>query len=169
MTVEDRFSYGGLAVRAVWCAGPWRPDAALVRQCSGLCFDERGRMLLVSADGQRWALPGGHPEPGETLEAVLEREVWEEACARVTALAFLGCQRIHESAGGQSAPVYYQARFWARVALEPFEPRHETVERRLLAPADVPALLGWGESPILAHLLRLAAARECARGQESAR
>lgn len=166
--IQDRFIYAGRTVLAVWCSAPWRPEIALVRQCSGLCFDEAGHLLLVSGDGQHWALPGGHLEPGEALEDTLCREVREEACARVGAMAYLGCQRIHEEADGQALPVYYQARFWARVVLDPFAPRHEIVQRRLVTPDQAARLLGWGESPILAHLLSLTTGleRRAPRGGE---
>lgn len=52
--------------------------------CGTLSFDERGRLLLVRPIGRKkWAIPKGHAEPGETLEAAACRETYEEARATV--------------------------------------------------------------------------------------
>jgi len=158
-TITDAFVYAGRQVRAVWRPAPWRPPRELTTQCSGLCFTAQGQVVLVSQNGRSWALPGGHPEPGETLEEAFGREVREEACAQVVQLVYLGCQRIHESDGGIESPVYYQTRFWARVALDDFEPQYEIAQRLLVAPERVRGVLGWS-SPILDHLLALAHACE---------
>ncbi|MEN6478687.1 MAG: NUDIX hydrolase [Anaerolineales bacterium] len=154
--IVDVFCYAGQRVRATWCPAPWRPPLSLVSQCSGLCYTADGQMVLVSKDGCVWALPGGHLEADETLEQALRREVREEVCATITDLAYLGCQQIEEA----GAHAYYQARFWARLALDPFAPAYEIAARRVLAPEDVPAMLGW-HSSILTHLLMLAA--DCAQ------
>ena len=153
--IADTFEYAGRQVRAVWCPAPWRPPRALTTQCSGLCYTADGRAVLVSQDGRSWALPGGHPEPGETLEEAFCREVREEACAQVLQHVYLGCQRIHESDGATEMPIYYQTRFWARLALDAFVPLHETAHRLLVAPGEVRETLGWS-SAILDHLLDLA-------------
>jgi 8-oxo-dGTP diphosphatase len=57
--------------------------------CAGAVVrDDDGRLLLVRrghppAEGT-WSLPGGHVEPGETLEAAAAREVLEETGLVVT-------------------------------------------------------------------------------------
>lgn len=57
-----------------------------------------GRLLLIRrGDSGKWALPGGTLEWGETLRSSIERELFEEAGARVSQLG--------ELVGVYSAPV----------------------------------------------------------------
>lgn len=109
-------------------------------QASGVCFTDTGQIVLVSGGDERWGLPGGHPETGETIEEALVREVWEEACAVVESAVYLGAQRVDDPA--ESAP-YYQTRWWARVRVLEFKPEFEIRERRLIAPEDLVATLNW--------------------------
>jgi 8-oxo-dGTP diphosphatase len=54
------------------------------------CRDPRGRLLLVSkrAAPGVFYLPGGKPEPGESAEACVRREVREELGVELVALRF---------------------------------------------------------------------------------
>jgi ADP-ribose pyrophosphatase YjhB (NUDIX family) len=140
----ERIDWEGRTVTATWQPPPFRPSRRLTTQALGLCFTADGQIVLVTGDGEHWTLPGGHPEPGETLEAALAREVAEEACARVVESVYLGCQRVDDPQRTDGPALYYQARFWARVELDPFVPRHETSARRLVAPDDLLAALAWG-------------------------
>jgi len=71
-------------VAALLCRGPWV-----------LC--------LRRAPGERhagaWEFPGGKVEPGETREAALARELWEELELRIEAPAFLGTVQGHRDGG----------------------------------------------------------------------
>ena len=150
-----------------WLPAPFRPPRELTTQSYGVCFTEDGQIVLVSTDGAYWNLPGGHPEGDETLEEALAREVWEAACAEVTACEYLGCQRVEDPGSPDGLTVYYQARFWARVHLGPFAPQFERLHRRLVAPEKFLATLGWGDAPMARPILELALACEaCHRSED---
>jgi hypothetical protein len=68
--------------------------------------------------------------------------VLEEACARVLACSYIGCQRVEELDGDAAA--YYQTRFWARVELRPFTREHEMTGRRLVETGEFLSTLFWG-------------------------
>ncbi|MFJ8082260.1 NUDIX domain-containing protein [Streptomyces sp. NPDC096205] len=61
---------------------------------AALLVDDDGRYLLHLRDAHKnidsagqWGLPGGHPEPGESLDETIARELVEEAGLRVADLA----------------------------------------------------------------------------------
>jgi ADP-ribose pyrophosphatase YjhB (NUDIX family) len=141
----------GARYRVSWFDPPFRPPPANTTQALGLCFTHDAQIVLVTWNDVDWTLPGGTIEPGETLEQTLAREVWEEACARVRACAYIGCQRVEHL--DDDRPTYYQTRFWARVELEPFVAAHEMTARRLVTPGEFRDTLFWGRERTAALIL----------------
>ena len=137
--------------RVSWFDPPFRPPQTETTQALGICFTHDSQIVLVTWNDTDWTLPGGTIEPGETLEQTLTREVWEEACARVRACAYIGCQRIEHL--DDDRPAYYQTRFWARVDLEPFVAAHEMTARVLVSPDQFRDTLFWGRERTAALIL----------------
>jgi len=78
-------------------------------------------LLMANLTSRGWDLPGGHVEPGESLEEAVRREVFEETKATMGPLYLLGYQRLRllgkKPASYRSPyPDAYQAFYWARVA-----------------------------------------------------
>lgn len=66
--------------------------------------DAQGRLLLVhDRDSERWTLPGGIIEPGETPADAAVREVWEETQLLVTLTRIVavvggpGCETVYRN------------------------------------------------------------------------
>jgi ADP-ribose pyrophosphatase YjhB (NUDIX family) len=140
----ERIEWEGRTVTATWQPPPFRPSRRLTTQALGLCFTGDGKIVLITGDSENWTIPGGHPQSDETLDAALVRAVREAASARVIESHYIGCQRVDDPQRTDGPALYYQARFWARVELDPFAPRHAGSARRLVAPDDFLANLAWG-------------------------
>ena len=81
-------------------SAPGQPHGA-----NAFCVTADGEVVLISSDGQRWGWPGGRPEPGESWEQTLRREIMEEACATVTRARLLGFVRGRCVSGREQGPV----------------------------------------------------------------
>jgi 8-oxo-dGTP pyrophosphatase MutT (NUDIX family) len=137
-------------------AAGWMPPTQLVTQALGLCFTAEGLVVMVTWDGRQWSFPGGTVEDGESVEQALVREVAEEACARVVRCQYLASQHVADPLNPDGVPSYYQTRWWARVELDPWQPRHEMTGRRLVPPDQVLDTLSWQRKEIAHRLLHLA-------------
>ena len=75
-----------------WTGAPvTRQPDRLRASASAVIFDEAGRVLLMlRSDNQRWGIPGGGAEIGESIAQTVTREVREETGLRVSARRIIG-------------------------------------------------------------------------------
>ena len=92
---------------------------------------------MVSSDGERWELPGGRPEGDEDWRETMEREVLEEACARVEEASLLGFSKGVCVRGPEEGLVLIRSLWSAVVCLKRWEPRYEISHRLLLVPSTM--------------------------------
>jgi 8-oxo-dGTP pyrophosphatase MutT (NUDIX family) len=95
-----------------------------------------GLVVLVTNDGVAWDIPAGRPEQGETLRQTLDREMLEETCGRVTDARLLGYSRGLCVRGHEQGLILVRSFWLATIELDPWEPRYEMTQRRLVTPAD---------------------------------
>ena len=99
-----------------------------------LCVRD-GRLLGVRSHGRdRFYLPGGKPEPGETHEQALVREVREEIGVRLSDVrpAFT----VRAPAHGQPNGTYVTMHCFHAASTDDPQPAREIAELTWLAPAD---------------------------------
>ncbi|MCD4753712.1 MAG: NUDIX domain-containing protein [Anaerolineaceae bacterium] len=67
-------------------------DGSLAVGCSASIFDttQQKVLLIRRADNDRWAVPGGYMEPGESLSEACKREVLEETGLTVKIQRLIG-------------------------------------------------------------------------------
>jgi ADP-ribose pyrophosphatase YjhB (NUDIX family) len=132
-------------------APPGQPHGA-----NAFCVTTDGEVVLISQDGSRWGWPGGRPEPGESWEDTLRREMLEEACATVTGARLLGFVRSRCLAGHEEGLVLVRSIWRAQVSLLPWQPEHEIPFRRVVPVHDLARHL-WmedGAEPIYSRAAR---------------
>jgi len=119
-----------------WCSPFTAPDGT-PHGANGLCVTADGCVVLISNDGLRWGWPGGRPEPDESWEQTLYREVLEETCSVVRAARLLGFCRSVCISGPEEGLVLVRSIWRAEVELQPWEPRFEIAHRRLVPGAEL--------------------------------
>jgi ADP-ribose pyrophosphatase YjhB (NUDIX family) len=132
------------------------PDAppGLAHGAEGVCVTADGAVVLISTDGKLWDMPAGRPEPGETWEDTLRREMLEEACATVVGARLLGFTRGECVEGHEQGRVLVRSMWRADVELGPWDPRFEIPYRRVVPAADVARELAVDDNPFAAFLRR---------------
>jgi ADP-ribose pyrophosphatase YjhB (NUDIX family) len=109
-----------------------------------------GDIVVISPDGTIWNLPAGRPEPGESWEQTLRREMDEDACATVAGARLLGFTRGQCVTGPECGRVLVRSVWRADVELRPWEARSEIADRRVVAAATVEEALLLGSHPFAA-------------------
>ena len=109
---------------------------------------------MISPDGKRWDLLAGGPEPGESWEQTLRREMDEEACATVVRARLLGFTRGQCVTGPERGRVLVRSVWRADVELRPWEARFEIADRRVVAASEAGDALSLGAHPFAALIRR---------------
>jgi 8-oxo-dGTP pyrophosphatase MutT (NUDIX family) len=109
--------------------------------------DDRGRLLSVRKQGtERFMLPGGKLEPGETAREAAIREIREEVGVELADVELLG--EFHGAAANEPGATLESTVFTARALGEPVACA-EIAEVRWVDPEDLPADLLL--APLLEH------------------
>ena len=121
------------------------PAIELVTAVLTLCFSGN-RLLMIKHDERGWDIPGGHIEPGETLEETLRREVLEEAGATLSELKCFAHFKTHLNGAKPLAyqypyPTAYMVCYLSKLgSLTEFKGEFETSDRILLSPKEAQSI-----------------------------
>jgi ADP-ribose pyrophosphatase YjhB (NUDIX family) len=132
------------------------PDCPIT-QCQAVPFTPAGDVVLFRHLNGYNSLPGGTVDPGESHEAALKREIYEESACSVTAIGLIGYIKDTQVETGE---VKYQLRYWVDVEVldEPVnDPDKKALERLVVHPSEMVEKLGWGEKGQVLLDLALAA------------
>ncbi|MDR2063630.1 MAG: NUDIX hydrolase [Candidatus Nomurabacteria bacterium] len=111
-TFKDSFTYNNKLILLDWfdLVGKKLPDVEWEQVY--IIGDIGGKVPLVVHESGAINLPGGHTEPGETVEQTLRREIVEELNMKVTDWKLLGYQHLTEPDGKE----VNQLRVYAKLA-----------------------------------------------------
>lgn len=123
------------------------------------------RIVLARHVTRDWTIPGGHVEPGESVEEAMRREALEEAGAVVGRASLLAVERIERLSGPRSERYpepAFQVFFVAPVVGTLVAPTalEECTESRLFAPDDARVAPGWVQDLPALYEAALAWARD---------
>ncbi len=124
--------------------------------CAGAVFRDGKLLLIQRTDNQRWTVPGGLVDVGETLAEATERELWEEAGVRGTATRLLG---VFDSRrwGTKSKHHLYHLIWECEIGEQQPQPGSEALAVGFFGEDELPPLLHYGHEmriPILFKLMR---------------
>lgn len=118
-------------------------------QAYSVVFNDKGQILLIQ-EKDKWKIPGGTPEEGETAEQALRRELIEEADVTVSNILPLGVQKVEypNNPSTTQGDVFYQYRYICLLdeLHEPSpDPATGLTHPRMFVPADeVTRYVEWG-------------------------
>lgn len=123
-----------------------------ITQVYGICFNKKGEILICREEtDNKWQLPGGKPEIGESVENTLSRELLEEVDIKVRNIKVLGVQRVEfpDNPNKQEGSVFYQVRCICEVEeilpQSPDPASGKTWERKFVPADKITEYIKWGE------------------------
>lgn len=144
---NETFIFDDRQIRLSWYSDP--PDPSIrVSQVSAYCIYNNQLVLVRNKRG--WEIPGGHSEPGETVEKSLERELSEEAGIKPGFQSqIIGWMKVDDPGNpGIEGKISAQLRYYVVISeLEEFVPDEEIFERTLIDINDFSKYVSWGDSP----------------------
>lgn len=149
MSINEQSTFAGRNLTLTWCEAQKIPSKVNVSQVSAFCLNENKEVLIIK-NKHGWGLPGGHPEPKETIEESLRREIKEEASCLIKDFQLFGYVEVvdphNNSIEGRN---YIQLRFLCNLdKIDDFKAEFETSERQFVLPKQLPEYVTWMESSI---------------------
>ncbi|XSG73654.1 NUDIX hydrolase [Herpetosiphon llansteffanensis] len=138
-----------------WYAADSEP-AGKAHGSAGICLTPNRQIVVVSQNGRDWDVPAGRSELGESWAATLQRELAEEACALVQSASLLGFCQSQCLNGAEQGLILVRAFWLAQVAIQPWQPQFEMIERRIIDLSEIWGYLPHAYLPVYRHVLQVA-------------
>lgn len=122
-------------------------------QIYGFCLNDEGKVCLVKDEGEeRYTLPGGRVDPGESAEEALVRECQEEAQFTPKNINLIGSLEVLVvDKNGKTKDRHQQVRYICNTGeygdFIPKKDGWETVERIFVEPKRLPDYVDWLSYP----------------------
>ena len=153
MNVSIKTNIAGQEVGITWISDQDVEKYQPCRQVYGICFNEKNEILIIKGpDSDKWQIPGGTPEGGETREQTLIREIQEEADVLIKDCTPLGVQQIDHpnNPNKVDGDKFFQYRYICKVdkVLEqtPDPATKITFKRKFVPSQEVTQYVKWGET-----------------------
>lgn len=142
----------GITIKMTWererSIEKYRP----ITQVYGIVFNNKGEILICrETPDDKWQIPGGKPEEGESIEEALNRELEEEVGVKASKVLPLGVSQVEypNNPNHQEGELFYQARYVVILdELLPQSPDPATGhvwERRFVPANQITYFVDWGE------------------------
>lgn len=148
--IKQNWFSKGLPVSSIWITDSSYENYSPITQVYGVCFTKEGKVLIVKNLGD-WIIPGGTPEPGESVHQTLKREVDEEASVDIGICKMIGCCEVHfpNNPNKLHGEHFYQLRYVALIEkikeLKPDPATGRTFAREFIAPTEFNKYVKWGD------------------------
>jgi 8-oxo-dGTP pyrophosphatase MutT (NUDIX family) len=148
MNPKETLIFDGREVTLEWIESGSIPNGIAISQVTGYCVDDVGRILIVK-NKRGWGFPGGHPEPGESPEDTLRREVIEEANVSLKKPEIIGYMEVRDPQNGSVEGTHYvQLKYLAEIeATDDFKKEFETSGRDFVGIGSLSQYISWVVSP----------------------
>ncbi len=142
----------GVTVTMTWIKDDNLEKYKPATQVYGIVFNKKGEILVAREKStEKWQIPGGKPEKGESIENSLRRELEEEVDVKVKNVFPLGAQKVEFPGNSNKAEgeLYYQLRFVVildKLLPQTIDPASgNTWERKFVKIEQITDYIKWGE------------------------
>lgn len=151
--ISDYWEYKDEKIKFTFYDSDSHKEFKPLKQSLGFCFNKKGQLLLgtnktMKEFQNKWIIPGGTIEEGETPEETLHREVDEEVSITLKKIKLLGAQKVEFLNNSNKKP-FYQLRYVALIdeikELTPDPCNKELWERIFIDPKNLKEYMDWQE------------------------
>ena len=102
--------HANLTMKSIWHKDANFQHLNPITQVYGVCFDKKGKILILKESSKGWNKPGGKPKSSETPIQTLRRELAEEVDIEIDKYRMIGYYKVI-----LNNSIFYQLRFACRV------------------------------------------------------